>query len=253
MNKSIGRDALKLTVMKVFTLIISLLSTMLLSYFRSLDEYGTYSQIVMVVTLAISIFALGFPNSINYFLASAETRNEKSDFLSTYFTFNTLVSLFSGIILIALTPFISKYFNNASISKFMFVLFLLPWINIINSSFDNFLIVEKKTWTLMIYRVIRGLITLLIIIIAYQFKWSFMLYMKSFIVSESIFTIIIYLIVTRESHTNLVGFDYGLIKKILVFSIPLGLSTIVGTLSIQADKLMVGYFYDTKTLAICCK
>ncbi len=250
MNNSIGKEALKLTIMKIVTLIIGMLSTMLLSHFRSLGEYGTYSQIVMVVTLAISIFAMGFPNSINYFLASADTKGEKAKFLSTYFTFNTIVSFAAGIILIIAAPLISMYFNNTLITNFIFVLFLLPWINIINSSFDNFLIVEKRTSLLMTYRVIRGTVTLLLIIIAYEFKWDFMLYMKWFIYSEVIFTIIIYLIVTKQSNTKLIGIDYSLIKKILVFSLPLGLSAIVGTLNIQADKLMVGYFYDTKTLAI---
>jgi O-antigen/teichoic acid export membrane protein len=250
LDKSIGKDALKLTIMKIITLSIGMLSTMLLSHFRSLDEYGTYSQIVMVVTLVISVVAIGFPNSINYFLASADSKEEKSVFLSTYFTFNTIVSFIAGIILIIATPVISKYFNNTLISKFTFVLILLPWINIINSSFDNFLIVEKKTNLLMVYRILRGIVTLSLILIAYKFNWNFILYMKCFMVSETLFTIIIYLIVTKQSDTKLIGIDYGLIKKILVFSLPLGLSTIVGTLNIQADKLMVGYFYDTKTLAI---
>lgn len=250
MNNSIGKDALKLTIMKILVLIIGMLSTMLLSHFRSLDEYGTYSQIVMVVTLAISVFAMGFPNSINYFLVSADTKDEKTNFLSTYFTFNTIVTFIAGIVLIIAAPFISRYFNNTSISKFIFVLLLLPWITIINSSFDNFLIVEKRTSLLMTYRVIRGIITLLLIITAYKFNWSFVLYMKCFICSETIFTVIIYLIVTKQSDTKIVGIDYSLIKKILVFSLPLGLSMIVGTLNIQADKLMVGYFYDTKMLAI---
>lgn len=250
MDNSIGKDALKLTIMKIITLIIGMLSTMLLSHFRSLDEYGTYSQIIMVVTLAISIFAMGFPNSINYFLASTDSKEEKNNFLLTYFSFNTLVSFIAGIILIIAAPLISKYFNNASISKFIFVLFLLPWINIINSSLDNFLIVENKTSLLMTYRIIRGSVTLLLIVIAFKLSWNFMLYMKCFIFSEVIFTIIIYLMVTKQLNTILIGIDYSLIKKILVFSLPLGLSTIVGTLNIQADKLMVGYFYDTEILAI---
>lgn len=250
MNNSVGKDALKLTIMKIITLIILMLSSMLLSRFRSLDEYGTYSQINIVVTLAISIFAMGFPKSINYFLASADTKDEKTKFLSTYFTFNTILSFITGIVLIIAIPFMSKYFNNFYISKFIFVLFLLPWINIINSSFDNFLIVEKRTSLLMIYRIARGIVTLFLIIVTYKLNWNFVLYMKCFIISEVIFTVIIYLIVTKLSNTVLIGMDYSLIKKILKFSLPLGLATIVGTLNIEADKLMVGYFFDTKTLAI---
>lgn len=250
MANSIGKDALKLTIMKIIMLLISMLSTMLLSRFRSLEEYGTYSQIIMVVTLIISIISMGLPNSINYFLASANSKEEKNNFLATYFSFNTLVGIIAGIILIIATPYISKYFNNTLIYKFIYVLLILPWVNIINSSFDNFLVVEKKTNLLMKYRMFRGIVTLLLIIIAYEFNWNFVLYMKCFIISETLFTIIIYFIITNQSKTKLIGLDFKLIKKILNFSLPLGLATIVGTLNLQADKLMVGYFYDTKMLAI---
>jgi len=61
LKNSIGKEAVKLTTARMITLLISMISAMLLSRFRTLEEYGTYSQIVMVVTLAISIFTLGLP------------------------------------------------------------------------------------------------------------------------------------------------------------------------------------------------
>lgn len=67
MQNNLGRDAVNLTLSKVIALGITMLSSMLLSRFRTLEEYGTYSQLMLVVQLAISIFTLGLPNSINFF------------------------------------------------------------------------------------------------------------------------------------------------------------------------------------------
>ena len=67
MRRSIGSDALKLTISKLITMAIALVNAMLLSRFRTLEEYGTYSQLLLIINLATTFFMLGLPNSINYF------------------------------------------------------------------------------------------------------------------------------------------------------------------------------------------
>ena len=76
-SKHIGSDAIKLTGSKIITMFIALISSMLLSRFRSLTEYGTYSQLLMAINLVCSIIMLGLPNSINYFLAKTEASKER--------------------------------------------------------------------------------------------------------------------------------------------------------------------------------
>ena len=66
-------------------LCISMATTTLLVRFRTLEEYGTYSQLLLVKNLITTIFIMGLPNSINYFLARAETEEEKRKYLSTLY------------------------------------------------------------------------------------------------------------------------------------------------------------------------
>ena len=77
---SLGGDAVRLTLSKVISLCITMVCTMLLSRFRTVEEYGTYSQLLLVINLFSSLFMLGLPSSINYFLARAETEQEKQKF-----------------------------------------------------------------------------------------------------------------------------------------------------------------------------
>lgn len=65
---TIGRQTLHLMFAKFITAGIALVSAMLFSRFQTVPEYGVYSQLIMVITLASSLIMFGLPNSIDYFL-----------------------------------------------------------------------------------------------------------------------------------------------------------------------------------------
>ena len=82
-SKNIGKDAAYLSVAKIVIMGVSLLSNMLLSRFRTLEEYGTYSQINIIINLFTAFLMLGLPSSVNYFLSLAETGKERNIFSSS--------------------------------------------------------------------------------------------------------------------------------------------------------------------------
>lgn len=247
---SIINDTIKLTISKVMSLVIAMVSSMLLSRYRTLEEYGTYSQLLMVINIMTSLLMLGLPNSINYFLSRAETEEEGQRFLNVYYTFSTILSVIVGTILVYTTPLIVEQFDNELIKGFMYFLGIYPWARIINSSIENILVVYKKTDILMMYRFFNSLSLLGIIIIVQLLNWTFKSYMFLFTCVESIFAISVYVLVKKYSGQLKFSFDYKIIKKVLIFSIPIGLSSVVGTLNTELDKLMIGKFLDTSQLAL---
>jgi O-antigen/teichoic acid export membrane protein len=74
--------------------------------------------------------------------------------------------------------------------------------------------------------------------------------MYSYVAMQIVITLFIYFTANQLVGGIYPSINYPLLKKILKFSIPLGLATIVGTISIELDKLMIGFFYDTETMAI---
>jgi O-antigen/teichoic acid export membrane protein len=250
LKQTIASDALKLTTSKIITMSISMISAMLLSRFRTLEEYGTYSQIMLVVNLFTTIFMVGLPNSINFFLARTEDLVESERFLSVFYSLSTGLSIIAGLVLAMSVPLIENYFDNTYISKFVYVLVLFPWAKIIMSTIDNILIVYKKTNYILIYRVLNSLCLLLIIILVECFHLGFEHYMILFIVVEALFAFSVYFIVKKIAGKIRLFTDVVLIKTILKFSIPIGLATTVGTFKKELDKLMIGWFYDTESLAI---
>lgn len=247
---TIGGDVVKLTASKVITALVSLASAMLLSRFRTLEEYGTYSQLLLVINLFSSIFMLGLPNSINYFLARAETQEEKHRFLSIYYTVSTFLSLVLGAALVCATPLIESYFANQTVRSFVYFLALFPWASIVSSSIENVLIVYRKAGFLFFYKLLNSLCLLGIILLVQIMKWNFSTYMKLYLLVYSCFAVLVYIISSRLCGALKLCIDVTWLKRILGFSVPMGLASVVGTISVEMDKLLIGRVMDTAQLAI---
>ena len=127
----IGKS-LSLSAAKITSMVLSLVTTMLLSRFRTLSEYGTYSQMLMVITLMINLFMIGLPNSINYFLSIARTEEDRAKFLSVYYTASTILSALIGLLLVLAVPVLVSYFRNQYIKRFIYFIALYQWNRIID-------------------------------------------------------------------------------------------------------------------------
>ena len=249
-RSGVGSDAVRLTASKVATMAISMVSSMLLSRFRTLTEYGTYSQLLMAINLVCSIIMLGLPNSINYFLAKAETEQERARFLSVYYTLNTLLSLTVGLVLVLATPLLEVIFKNNLIKSFWYFLAFFPWTKIIMSSVENLLIVYRKTNTLMLFRLANSVALLGIILLVQLSGGTFSDYMVLYLATESIFTLWTYWQAKKNTAHLKPSLNTVLIKTIFAFSIPIGMASMIGTINIELDKLVITSFFSTEELAI---
>lgn len=247
---SLGGDAVQLTLSKIISLCITMLTTMLLSRFRTFTEYGTYSQLLLVVNLFSSLFMLGLPSSINYFLARAETPEERQRFLSVYYTLSTLLSLVMGAVLVLAVPLIEAYFKNPAIRGFLYFLALYPWSSVISSSVENVLVVYHRTRFLMGYRVVNSLCLLGAVVVVQWLGLGFSAYMRLYMVVCGAFALAVYAISSSLSGGLRPSLDRAMIRSIFTFSIPLGLASVVGTLDIEIDKLLIGWLMTTEDLAI---
>ncbi len=239
-----------LTASKVAVTLITLLTGMLLSRFRTLEEYGTYSQLKLVINLVTSLVMLGLPNSLNYFLAKADSDKERASFLSVYYSLSTILSLAVGAVLIAAMPLLVAYFDNPLITGFWYFLALFPWARIIGASVENVLVVYKRSGGIVLFRILNSVLLLASVVVIQLLKLDFTAYMILYLVVEAAFAIAIYIIASRLAGGIKFSLDLRLIKEIFVFSIPIGLASMVGTLNIELDKLMIGNFLDTEQLAI---
>ncbi len=247
---SIAADVSKLTLSKSITYGITLITSMILSRILSLAEYGTYSQIQVTGTLFLTVFSMGMPECSSFFLSRDTDPGYRLRFLSTYYTLNTFLGLLAGAAAAALAPAIADYFRNPAVTGLAYVLAAFPWMNIIINSVDNILVVYHKTSRLMVFRISSSVLLLAVILAAWLFHLSFHQYMALFVAADSLCALAVYAIVRRLSGGLQIRIDRSLIGSIVRFSVPLGLAGIVGTVSIQLDKLIISNYFSTEQLAV---
>lgn len=246
----LGTSALVLTASKVATMLISLVAGALMARYRTLTEYGTYSQMLLVIHLVNSILLLGLPNSLNYFLARAEDKQSKREFLSVYYTLNTILSILIGVVLVICIPLMEAYFDNPLIRTFAYFLMIYPWAHIITSSVENLLVASGRNTTVVIYRIVHSIVYLGTVILVKSMNWDFRVFMALLVASDVIFTLVVYVLAYRTAGGLRVRFDKEMTARILKYSVPIGLASIVGTINIEIDKLMIGGMTDTETMQI---
>jgi len=147
-------------------------------------------------------------------------------------------------------PLLESYFDNENIRSFIYFFALYPWARIIASSIENILVVYRRTRLLVYFRITNSVSLLLIIFVVQIFGLTFNSYILMFLLVEIVFGLSVYFIVNSISGGIKLSFDINLIKKVITFSIPIGLASVVGTLNYNLDQLMVGKFYNTEQLAI---
>ncbi len=249
-STSLGADATLLTFSKIATSAIAMVMTMLLSRFRSLEEFGTYKQILMIVNLVTSVLMLGLPKSLNYFLARSSSKEEKQKFLSLYYTLNTILSFVVGLALVLSVGLLENIFDNYTIRSFLYFLALFPWTKIVCSSIENLLIVYKKAKALVAFRIINSLALLLTVLAVQLFGMTFKDYMLLYVIVEAAFSLAVYIIAARVSGGIRPYLNGRMILTVFAFSIPLGLASVVGTLNVELDKLLIGSLMDPVSFAV---
>ena len=127
-------DTLFLFLVQVITTVMGMAVTKLLSVYFTLDEYGLYSQVMLVSTTVTSLSILGLTNATNYFYNSSKNEKNQKEYVSTIFAIQLVVGLFCGLAIIFLRKNISMYFQNENLKNMLFIIALNPmFVNLMNS------------------------------------------------------------------------------------------------------------------------
>ena len=102
----------------------------------------------------------------------------------------------------------------------------------------------------MVFRVLVSVGVIMSIVIVKILGLTFTDFMIIYTGTQALFALSVYFIIKGVAGRIRIVFDWPYIKKILAFSIPVGLASAVGLLSVQLDKLVVGRMYTVDQLAI---
>lgn len=212
-------------------------------------DLGSYRQLFLIYSTLSGILMLGFPQSMLYFLPKAGSKEEIKALVSRTLNVISLLALLCAAIIFFSRNFIARSFNNPELSHLLIIYSIYPIFIFVTQLYNSVILGLKeplKSARFIIFSVVCDLVMVLgvafftrdiklivwaVVVSAFiQWLWA-TLHLRKFKGS-----------LNRETFRGL--------KGQLSYTIPLGLSLLIGVLSVQLDKLMISSFFTPEQFAV---
>ncbi len=250
MRINIFKDFATLSFARFMTLISGLINAIVLTRAFSVIQYGTYSQIFLITGLAVTIFSLGAGASCNFFLSTSDSKDEQRNIISQMLFLNLMLGLIAALVIFALRYLITWYFGNKDLLLVLPVMVFLPLFSIFDSIFEVSLITWGKTKQIIYTRMVTAFIQILIAAITFILKFGVVRYLYLFFLYYSTYCIfVVFILIWYAGGFLFRKFDIQLHKRIFTYSVPIWISSIVGTVTLNIDQLFIAHVMGTVKLA----
>ena len=161
-------DSLLLAIIQIVTYATNIITTKVLSVSLSLKEYGTYSTVNTVITIAAAITLFGLGDSMNYFfnrdLGKNTENREREEYVNTIFFVQFAIGIFVGILLIISSKWISLYYNNVLVQSLIIIVCLKPWISNATHLYQVLFVSSGKAKLIAIRNLVVSIVKIILII-----------------------------------------------------------------------------------------
>ena len=250
-SKGLSSDAVWLTVIKLMTTVVGLVVTRLLSEYLSVLEYGTYSQIMLLVATIASITIFGMMDGANFFYARASHSETRDSYVATLFFLQSVLSLVAAAAMMLLMRPICRYFANPSIASLFVFVALLPFLqNLLNMSQALFVAVGKARLLALRNLTVSFLRLLAAAIIATYVQSALAILITSVFLDMVQIAFFWFVLTKSNCHFHVKRINVKLVREILRYCAPMAIYIIINTLNRNIDKYIISAMTDTETLAL---
>jgi len=229
-----------LSLVQNINLVVSIITTMIFARLLTKQDLATYKQTFLAYEFLVPLLTLGLPEALFYFLPQNK-RHERHLVLDNMLLLFIMGIFFFLFLLFGGTNVISLRFNNPELNKTLKYLIFYPILSFPIMSISSILLVKEKVKLLSIWNILSNiLLTVSLLVVCLITKnYIFLVYIR--ILFAFFFLVSICIILNCILSKTLVKYKPDLIsmKEMLLYAIPLGLSTLLGQLSIQLDKVIV--------------
>lgn len=212
-------------------------------------DLGSYRQLFLIYATLSGILMLGFPQSMMYFLPKARDDAEVKRLVGRTVNVISLLALLCAIIILLARNYIAQSFNNPRLSNLLIIYSLYPIFIFVTQLYSSVLLGLKQANRSAKFTIFAIFCDLVIVLGVAFWTKDIMLITVAVIISAFIqwFWAAARLKKYQGSfgRENFVGF-----KSQLSYTLPLGLSLLIGVLSVQLDKLMISGFFRPEDFAV---
>lgn len=249
--QGMSADALLLTTIKLMTMVLGFATTRLLSKYLTKYEYGTYSQILLVVSTVTSVTILGMMDGINYFFCSEKNAKRRESYIATIYAMQCAVSILSGFVVMILSGQICIWLGNPGAKKLMIFAAVLPLFQNLLSMTQVLLVSVGKARMLAIRNLVVSVLRLCTAVIVIHIVQNVAIILSVSLLLDIAQVLFFLVILYRNNcYIRLRSVRFELLKNILHYCVPMAVFTTLNTLNRDCDKYVIAAFTDTETLAV---
>ena len=243
----------------LLSLIFTFLGRIIITRYWTKSDYGLISLASAILTICVVVSTLGLIQGVSRNIAYARGKKEYekiSSIISTSILSAFVVSIFSGIVLIILSEWISvEIFHEPALINpiriFALAVPLMSLINIIVSIFRGFNRIKPLVYFQQIMLSVLFPIFIAVVIVL---NLTFINVFYAYLAGTFITLVLLIIYSMRQSHNfNMFSIRFiknNLSKELLIFSIPLLFSSVLGTLLHLTDTLMLGSLKNTADVGL---
>lgn len=238
----------------VISMFFGFLSRAVIARYFSTSEYGVVNLALTVLSIALVIATLGFGNSLPREVAFyREKESSKLDALiSTALAIVPVSSLVLTVALILGSESIARFFNEERLAQALKIVALaLPFSaligTVISISRGFGRVREQVYFQNIIYPTAFLAFIVLGVLLNFSFTYVFLAYV---LVQAVTFLALVFDVLKVGLFSFKISVDLKIGKGLIVFSIPLMLTGILGFVMTWADTLMLGYYKGSEVVGI---
>lgn len=241
-NVSRTQKTLALSLASMVNTVLQLLLSMLSVRLMSKEEIAINSQTMLAYHAVAPILLLGLSNGLYYYLSKQEHRRRAV--LRESLLIITITSLiFAGFLLLGGNIVLARQFHNDALCYTLY--WMIPYALALSASsvLSCIFVFENRLRFNAVYSVGQTMITLLVVGTVTYLARNGTAMVVAYSVCGSLFalcsTVLVFRYVLPKSEEQGSRMRWSSMKALLAVSIPLGISSMVGTLSTNLDKLII--------------
>lgn len=211
-------------------------------------EFGSYRQLFLIYTTFSTLMLLGIPQSVLVFLPKLRHVDSKREYISKVVNLITVLAFVFSFVILLFKGFIAEKFHNPQLSLLLIIFAIYPLFMFVTQIYSSIMLgmrQPQKTAVFTLFSVLTDFVLILglalltrnlyYIVLGVLFsaflQWAFAQYQL------------------HKFRTS-VKFDPEFLQELFRYSLPLGLSSIIGMLSIQLDKFVISGFFRPEDFAV---
>jgi len=245
----LSRQAGLLTAAEFFRFFLKSLVGIALARLITPKELGTYRQLFLIYSTFSTLMLLGIPQSLLYFLPKAADASAQKNIITRTMGLVSLLALLFALSILLFRHEVAYRFNNPQIGSLLLVFAIYPIFMFTTQLYNSVMLGLKQPKNTAVFTLF-SIVCDFVLILGVALLWRNL----TFIVWAVVFSAFLQWLYARIKLGKINSvFDpavYTGFREQLHYAVPLGLSSIIGMLSVQLDKFMISSFFTPEQFAV---